>query len=654
MFNTDLSWVTNPYDYKLKMINSALIDIVRASTADFYVKDHLSLGNKRYIANNLNLDLASYSKILDLLSQVNYNILSINVAFDDDVVNDYNTIKWSLAIAGAKTFIFHMVNKILNLNWDLEDHIQLNIIHDKINKFYLYEFTLTDNNGMPLYVSDDTLINLNNEINITVNWGKYCIGSDPLIHYAINEIDDVILNRITYTKYGLFLIPTDITNEDDLNQIYELYYSFKRSNYITISNDTFNKYNILKEISLFWNLQEVYSDQTFKISVFKPNGKMTFWQSPDIWLNKAYEDIKNNLLPRYRWRYDFKQNVLYDNTYRLRIMYCLLQAYGQLINNDNPNLSIYLPDVYVYSDLTMEVRAASYNEIEKINNYLEYWLDLMNYIDVSYISTLEDALAARYYLADYKPLILYLDSHYYITYNVNNNDFINFPYPDKLEEIKVVIEKILQVYYNLTSEIGLNEMLNLIKLPSGVYEVNDLKIPVDPKTDRPLTEKQLFLIQNHRFSLYGYFPLIITTSGETIKDNKTFSYNILDYVPEKLYLKMELGKFVINQIDKACLTNYQVYFNNTFVQYMFNLITTNGLMDKSEEIIILIKQLWECGYFISDWAKNYYLLSGSYSQHLVYIYPYLKEAVASKEMSIIALRYLLILAELYCVKLSIK
>jgi len=644
---TDISWITNPFDPLITDKHEWLLSTLKQSGARIIVENKFNMGIIAIFAKDVKfIDSDQENLIYQYIYDISYIPLVINATFSKSEIDRINENTQSMYIKGIINILANVLNSQLNLSLDLNTelsrYITYEMISDDINDFYIYQFIFKDNLGNSIYIDSLRLSNLYTILDINSKWGYTTIGNDPLLHYVIHNTP--YHDKIVYDELGLFLLDVNLSTTIDVEALELDLYSLKRGNYFYIDNLYDKKRNLIKEISLLWNINEVYYSPDWMVGIYKVDN-VEFWPSASIWLDKAYQDIRDNLIPKFRWRSKYATNLGYDNQSRARLMYALLRSYADL---NNPSLAIYITDVYVYSDLTMEARFVSHQQFTELSELVDSWLksDIHQTWLIKYVDSVEELLVNRYYYLQNNPNSLPLgiefdDSIYFVYDKPLYDSGVDNITHDQYSIIKSAIEDIFRIYYDLPDD-NLVDMLDIIKLSSGTYDINDITLPVDPETMQPLTEEQLYDLTNHIYALYGYYPLQIDGVPELNK-------SLLNYVPKRVMIPLDFGELLIGQFEKTCITVYDINFNLGSELYYYKLLKTNGDYN-IDEIASLVHEVWKCGYFLSAWGSNYYNLTKTFSREAIYLYPYIKESVASPQDTNIALTYLKLINTSRCRK----
>jgi len=628
-----LTWITNPVDPFTNSINQDLIKIVTAQSKRLITINNFSNNVTQYLAHNINFTTESQRKLVyDYINQVSYQPLYIAANFETDVIERLDKNVLSTSIRGAQTIIMHKINQLLQLNWNINnehsDYINLQIFK---NDDYLYKFNIIDPNGYPYYVSNKCLQYLQNNIDLNRWWGYICLGTDPLLHLLVKDLP--YYQEIIYDD-DLFLTPVSLASIEDIDTIDYMLVGLQ-NDHVALTNVTEYKYKILQELALVWKLTNIKYDEYHHTAIYRNDSDIRFFPSLKTWLNKAYDDVNNNLLPRVRWR---PANLNTNLNNRKDLMYALIRGYGQLITNDNKYLGLFFPDIYVYDDNMLEARLGSLSDLEKLQEYLNNWLKLSNNW---YHYLADDVLTAflyRYYylikLPNSFPLAMRLDNKIYVTYNIADSG-IDVPSKDQQQILITSLEKLL--------ENNLTDLIDKVKLESGLYDPNDIVVPIDPGTKQALTEQQRFLLEYHDLGWMGWFPI-----NNIDIDIPELNNIVLNYIPSRLYLKIPANKseLYLQHIEGTCLTSCNALLNKQ--DYDLIIINMDLNKDEQQQIAQLIDNMWRCGYFTSVWAANYYLFTKTYSIKLVHKLPYIYDAVASPQDSMIALTYLRLLNNSQC------
>ena len=632
-----LTWITNPFDPFTNLINQDLLKIITSRSKRLITIKKFSNDVVQYLAYKIQFESESQRKIVyEYINQISYQPLYIAATFENDVIRRVDQNVWSASIKGAETLIMYKINQLLNLKWninnDYSDYINLQIFR---NDSHIYKFNIIDINGYPYYVNNKCLQLVQNKIDLNRWWGYLCLGTNPLLHMIVNKLP--YYQKIIYDD-DLFLTPVSLASIADDDTI-QYMLSGIQTNHVALTNVTEYKYKILQELALVWKLTNIKYDEFHHIAIYRNDSGIQFFPSLKTWLNKAYSDINNNLLPRIRWR---PPNLNSNLNNRKDLMYALIKAYGQLITYDNKYLGLYYPDIYVYQDNMIEARLGSLSDLQKLQEYLNSQLLLSNNW---YHYLVDDTLMAvlyRYYylnkLPTSLPLAMQLDNQIYVTYNIADSG-IEPPRIDQQPELIKSLEKILQTYND--NNISLSNMVDMIKLNSKLYYPQDIVIPIDPDTKQALNEQQQFLLQHHSLAWFGWFPI-----NDLNKDQFILNNTVLNYVPSRLYLPMSKGDIYLQHIEGTCLTSINVLLDKN--DYDLIIINLELESNYAQVIAQLIDNIWRCGYFTSAWAANYYLFTKYYSNNLIYKLPYINDAVASSQDSKIALAYLKLLGNSQC------
>lgn len=634
---TNIYWITNPFDPLITNKHEWLLSTFKDLNVTILTENKFNMGIIAVFAKNVKFNnLEQENLVYNYIYDITYVPLVINATFSKSEIDKIDENKQSIYIRGIVSILANVVNTQFNLSYDLNTELSRYItyqkIDDQINDFYIYQFTFVDNLENMIYVDPLRLSNLYTNININSKWGYNTIGNDPLLHYVIHN--SPYHDQIIYDELGLFLLKADLSTIIDVDTLEVDLYSLKRGNHFAITNLYDKKRNLIKEISLLWNINEVYYSPDWMVGIYKVD-EVEFWPSSSIWLDRAYQDIEDNLVPKFRWRSKYTADLDYDDESRARLMYVLLRSYADL---NEPDLAIYITDLYVYPDLTMEVRLVNYEQFKVLNKLVDDWLKsgIHRTWFIKYVNNVEELLVNRYYYiqknSESLPLGVEFDDKIFLIYDKPLYDgSVDNISAKQYSIIKSAIEDIFRIYYNLPDD-NLNEMLNVIKLPSGTYDINQIKLPVDPETMKPLTEEQLYDLSNHTYALYGYYPLLIDIVPELNK-------SLLKYVPKRIMIPLDFGELLIGTFEQTCITSYDIQFNMGSEYYYYKLLKTNGDYN-IDEIAPLVHSVWKCGYFLSAWGTAYYNLTKMFSRSAIYIYPYIKESIASPQDTKVALTYL--------------
>ena len=392
-------WVTDPYSPRISSIHDRLID--ELSNKNFTSNSEIleqNITRFTFIVNELTPN--STNLILNLISQINYYMVSIPLIVNTNDLIDADIIKASSDIIKFYT------QKILNCD---VSYITTTQYTDR------YVFTPMLANNAAIYRPQDYIYHLLGVCNLNKFRGLQLLSSSPLFNIAINNVD--IENNKIVEHNGIYFYPIDpIVGRSVNGEIVNL----KSKGYFTITPDTSEDPHIYLELA-----------NAMKVEIIQPEIPLIFYldplkldlgMRPESWFVESARKIRDNDLPRYLIKVpEHNRTVLY---------LAAIRSYTKVIQK-NSVLYNFINKIKVFDDYNIEIPITNIDDVGEFKLHFNNILGNVQQWSVINVENLLDGVIKRNYLVENEinvpNLIVNSDGKEYLVISTSNKSRLRLP-----------------------------------------------------------------------------------------------------------------------------------------------------------------------------------------------------------------------------------
>lgn len=554
--------------------------------------------------------------------------------------------------------------------------------------------------GSPVYENPLYIEDFINKYDMNKYIGYQILSLDSLTRFALetwykkNEYVPSDINPIYLLegKNNLVLFPVgrNTYEQDNFNSIRNrldgYIISLRRDGHFTFDLSIHDLENIelIKELSLLWNIDIVYENNFFNNIVLKTN--VNFGISPEKWLTINVEKIKAGNIPTFNvsgvWQYYYFND--YERIYgkylkSIYIKYGAYLSYSKLaLEHDNVFIQSFTKNISVADDLSINVDLPNYNLVKKFKEYLLMEFSgshesVSNFEGFSIWVTepcinLEEGVVKRWIVQQIdpsaQPMIFKNEEDENEILIFRSPLSINYPSPfvftkDKIDKGKETLLKSFQSFYSdchdsfepilrdKIDELSLHDMMRIISIQENNIKycfaqstLEKLDKPIHPLSRNPLSEKTISMIKNLNDGLRGLFDV-----GELL--------GLYPDIPHKTLVKPNLGVTYVERISTDSLMRdlvgnlfqVMVEFKDGTTSHLFKISLSPVNLSEIDELKRYVNRLWSKGFFLNYWnsaVEKYLTLSDNKikSYSVIVINKILNHAGDSLTDGGIALEYL--------------
>ena len=605
------NFVTDPDDPNITTSYNELIGLIESDKTILLTEDYLDRGLVRYNIDtiyNYNETPDHIEKIIELIGEVSYIPITASLK-----INKNNTNLGSI-ITGAGQIVKYLTEIIIKTKI-------INVESVRYEDVIIFN-PITENNTA-VYENPKYLAEYHNIVNMEILGGYQVLSDDPMVRYVLSELyetHDYVpsdINTIYVKNIALIPVGNNINEEgyysniiDNINMIIrkrrsEGYFVY----HIGIHN--LEDLELIRDLGYLWSTRIVYDEDMVNIVL---QSDVDFGTTPNLWFRENLSIIKFGYFPSITlygdWQFqtgDYNQ-IFGKEFYDSMLHYAGLLAYKKMSIKDD-FIRPFTHTVKVNNDLSITLSVPTYNHVILFRKYLDEILNGYSGLEhngsgtwmVEPCDSLIDGVIKRWHVQTIDgramPMVLY-----HVNEDGSKGEVLVFRSPviglyradhpfnfDSIDmvEVKKDLTNNLKDYYkvchnNIVSrdKMNLEYLLDLVEIKE---RPNQPIITARPLRDKILSKDMLMGLRG----LFNVGPL----------------KGLYNDMPEKLLVRPRVGTPLFNKVERLYETGdiyeIEIGFEDGTISPLFEIATSN-----ISELEIVVKQLWEVGYFLNYWISS--------------------------------------------------
>ena len=465
--------------------------------------------------------------------------------------------------------------------------------------------------------------------------GYQVLSTSKLTRYVVTTNNLQVDSNVVKYVEDVALIPVGITTiEQDKYMEYKkdvdtLIRNLILKGYFTYDFDMYsvNTSCRIMELCKMWGIQVVSSSFSDMTRMILQTTTDFDGITPEQWLRLSLSKIMSGSIPTYTFDGHWlpvdhdEYNYSYGNPSASYLAtYGAMRAHA-ILSKNNEVLKQFTSEIKVVGDLTLVVPLTSLKESE---GFYRIYIDIMQSSRawmIEYVPDLINGVVKRWIIQQADPnltsLLIPDRDTFVLVADTNIDQSISLK---GLQDNTTSLEEAMKDYYSdchdMLDPISREEVENmsLLDLLQGVKveeknikfcflrgSLQDLKTPINPMTNLPLSDDVLAKIALGDQGLYGLFKVGILSGLYPEVPTRIYLDTVLPYELQMVPIKLDEAE----KAHLGSLYSVDVYNpKNKNRQTLFELAVTKENVPATYKII---KQLWDCGYFFSPWTNAYIL-----------------------------------------------
>lgn len=350
--------------------------------------------------------------------------------------------------------------------------------------------------------------------------------------------------------------------------------------------------------------------------------------TPSQWLRQSLSKIKSNNIPTYTFDGHWlpvdhdEYNYSYGNPNASYLAtYGAMRAHA-ILSKNNEVLRQFTSDIKIVGDLSLVVPLTSLKESEEYHKIyldimqssrawmIEYVPDLVNGVVKRWIIQQADPNLTSMLIPDRDTFVLIADTTVEQTVSFkgiqDNTNSLEEAMKDYYSDCHDMLDPISREEVENMSLLDLLQGIKVIAEEQSIKfcflraSLRDLKTPINPMTNLPLSDMVLSQIALGDQGLYGLFKVGVISGLYSEVPTRIYMDTVIPY-------ELQMAPVKLDEAEKehlGSLYSVDVVGKDKNKQTLFELAVTKENVPATYKII---KHLWDCGYFFSPWTNSYIL-----------------------------------------------